>query len=224
MNKTPADKPTAASKPVRAKRPKRSKDNFEFDAFTRRILKAYGQRVASGDIEALRCLVTLSAELDATLRLAVAGLRGASYTWDAIGEALGITRQAAQMRFGDKTERGALDQRLIAAGLHITVATLVEVFADHHPGVPAASACPGCGFRYPDGVTDCSTNATVRPLLYRRRGENPKALDRLSEVQHKDLFDRKTARTNRVAAARSARPAVSSAHTEPALFALNGKD
>jgi len=211
-------------KPMRTKRPKRDRDNFEYDAFTRRILRAYAHRVASGDIEALRCMATLSAELDAMLRLAVAGLRAATYTWDAIGEALGVSRQAAQMRYGDKPDRGALDQRLVTAGLNVTVSTLVEVFADHHPGKPPASVCPGCGYRYPEGLTDCPTNATVRPLLWRRRGENPKALDRLSDDQRTDLLDRSTARTNRVAASRSTRPAVSSAHTAPTLFGHDGKD
>jgi len=128
------------------------------------------------------------------------------------------------MRFGDKTDRGALDQGLVAVGLNVTVPTLVEVFADHHPGKPAASACPGCGYRYPEGLTDCPTNATVRPLLWRRRGENPKALDRLTDDQRADLLDRNTARTNRVAAARSTRPAASPAHTAPTLFGRDGKD
>ena len=218
---------------VRAKRPKRYRDTVtEFDGFTRRILRAYGNRVAAGDIEALRALATLSTELDATLRLAVAGLRAPSatspkpYSWAAIAEMLGISRQTTMGRYGDLTERGALDRRLIEAGLSVTVPTLVEVFAEHHPGTPAMSTCPGCGYRYPDGVSDCPTNATVRPLLVRRRGENPKALDRLSGDQRADLLDRKTARTNRVAAARSdqsARSAVSSAHMA-SLFDPPGKD
>ncbi|HZM81241.1 MAG TPA: hypothetical protein VFC19_36410 [Candidatus Limnocylindrales bacterium] len=223
------DTVTTTVKPtVRAKRAKRYRDTVtEFDAFTRRILRAYGNRVAVGDIEALRCLATLSTELDATLRLAVAGLRATKpkpHSWQAIADMLGISRQATMARYGDAADRGALDRRLIDAGLNITAATLVEVFADHHPGTPPVSACPGCGYRYPDQVTDCPTNATVRPLLRRRRGEDSKALDRLSGVQLADLLDLKAARTNRVAAARSARPAASPAHTEQTLFPLHGKD
>jgi hypothetical protein len=194
---------------------------------TRRILRAYARRVAAGDIEALRSMATLSAELDATVRLAVAGLRQVPYTWDAIGEALGVSRQAAQMRYGDKADRGALDKRLIEAGLNITVSTLVAVFADHHRGNPPASVCPGCGFRYPDGITDCPTNATVRPLLVRRRAEDKPALDRLSWDQRADLLDPKAARKNRVMAKglQAANTAVSSAHTAPTLLTvLNGKD
>jgi hypothetical protein len=83
-------------------------------------------------------------------RLAVAGLRKSPYhySWSEIADRLGVTRQAAQMRYGERTDRGALDRRLLESGLGVSVATLVQVFADHHPGSPAASVCPGCGYRY----------------------------------------------------------------------------
>src|SRR5439155_20403381 len=108
-----------------------------------------------------------------------------------------VSPQAAQMRYGDPSDGGALDRRLVEAGLGVSVATLVAVFAEHHPGVPAASVCPGCGFRYADGVTDCPSNQVVRPLLYRRRAEDKQAITRLSPAQYDDLRNRKTARTNR---------------------------
>src|SRR5579859_1228193 len=129
------------------KRAKRVRENTEYLGFVRRILFAYGRRVSAGDVEALRSLAALTAEVDAITRLAVAGLRNKpySYSWSEIAIRLGITRQAAQMRYGDRTDRGALDPRLIQAGLNVTVATLAIVFADHHPGVPASSVCPGCG-------------------------------------------------------------------------------
>lgn len=107
------------------------------------------------------------------------------------------------MRYGDRADRGALDRRLVEAGLGVTVAVLVEVFADHHSGVPMSSTCPCCGYRYPDGVSDCPTNATVRPLLKARRHEDQKALERLTRDQFDDLRSEKTARTNRVAAKRA---------------------
>src|SRR3954467_14453606 len=163
--------------PTPRQRSRRAGENREFAAFVRRILRAYAARVAAGDVEALASLTALSAEVDAVTRLAVAGLRKGpySYSWSEIADRLGVTKQAAQMRYGDRTDRGALDRRLLEAGLHVTVATLVQVFADHHPGSPAASVCPGCGYRYPDGVLDCPTNATVRPLLLKRRGQDPEA-------------------------------------------------
>ncbi len=211
---------------LRRKRAKRTVENSDFDAFARRILRAYGRRVASGDVEALRALNTLSAELDATLRLAVAGLRGGErpYSWQEIADRLGVSRQAVHLRYGDRSEAGRLDRRLIAAGLSITVTTLVEVFRDHHPGTPAASVCPGCGFRYPDGMTDCPTNATVRPLLARRRSEHPKALDLLNANQLADLIDTKTARANRTAMRQAALPTPRPDAPPSLLDLCDGKD
>lgn len=181
---------------IGTKRAKRHVENGEFDAFVRRILRAYARRVATGDVEALRALAMLSSEVDVVTRLAVAGLRHRpySYSWSEIADRLGVTKQAAQMRYGDKADRGVLDRRLLEAGIGLSLATLVQVFADHHPGSPAASVCPGCGYRYPDGVLDCPTNATVRPLLLRRRGEDRDAVARLSAVQFADLHKPTSAR------------------------------
>src|SRR3954468_21648307 len=198
-------KPALTPKP-RTKRSRREVENAAFDAFVRRILRAYARRVAAGDVEALSSLSQLSSEVDAVTRLAVAGLRQSpySYSWSEIADRLGVTKQAAQMRYGDKTERGAIDRRLLEAGLSVSVATLVQVFADHHPGSPAASVCPGCGYRYPDKVSDCPTNATVRPLLLRRRGEDPETVARLTADQYADLHDCITARMQRAAVRQAA--------------------
>jgi DNA-binding Lrp family transcriptional regulator len=208
--------------PNRRRRVKRVVENDQFDAFARRILRAYARRVAAGDVEALRSLAALSAEVDAVTRLAVLGLkqRPYAYSWSEIADRLGVSRQAAQMRYGDRTDRGALDRRLVAAGLGVSVAILVEVFADHHPGSPAASVCPGCGYRYPDGVTDCPTNSTVRPVLYRRRGEDTRSLNNLSSDQFADLHNIKTARAHRAALVPAARRADVSPVDAPALFDL----
>jgi hypothetical protein len=77
----------------------------KFGAFARRIVRAYGRRVADRDIEALTGLVQLRDELDAAIVDAVHGLHGNPYSWTEIGRALGITRQAAQMRFGKAVGR-----------------------------------------------------------------------------------------------------------------------
>ena len=42
----------------------------------------------------------LADTLDATIAEAVAGLRGCGYSWAEIGSRLGISRQAAQQRWG----------------------------------------------------------------------------------------------------------------------------
>lgn len=85
-----------------SKRPARLVENDEFAAFTRRILRAYARRVARGDVEALTLMLDLSAEIDQAVAQAVTGLRGFGYSWAEIGSRLGITRQAAQQRWGTR--------------------------------------------------------------------------------------------------------------------------
>ena len=77
-------------------------ENDAFAAFARRIIRAHGRRVADGDVEALRDLVALSADLDRAITDAVVGLRRFGYSWAEIGQRLGISRQAAQQRWGDR--------------------------------------------------------------------------------------------------------------------------
>jgi hypothetical protein len=184
---------------VRRKRAKRVVENADYASFARRILRAYARRVADGDIEALRQLVLLPSDVDAITRTAVRGLREFGYSWTEIADRLGVSRQAAQMRYADRADRHGLDKRLVAAGLAVTVATLVEVFADHHPGSPRAEICPGCGYRYPDNVrfADCPSVAAVRPVLYRRRAEDQRAIARLTPDQRTDLHNVKAVRALR---------------------------
>jgi hypothetical protein len=82
------------------KRARRLVENDDYAAFTRRILRAYARRVANGDVEALIVMTGLAAEIDAAIGQAVIGLRGFGYSWAEIGSRLGITRQAAQQRWG----------------------------------------------------------------------------------------------------------------------------
>ncbi|MGW1062173.1 hypothetical protein [Micromonospora rubida] len=77
-------------------------ENDEFAAFTRRIIRAHGRRVATGDVEALRDLLALSTAIDQAVCEAVIGLRAFGYSWAEIGQRLGISRQAAQQRWGDR--------------------------------------------------------------------------------------------------------------------------
>jgi hypothetical protein len=69
-------------------------------AFVRRILRAYARRVGDGDVEALGLMLGLAEEIDTGIAEAVKGLRAYSYSWAEIGSRLGITRQAAQQRWG----------------------------------------------------------------------------------------------------------------------------
>jgi DNA-directed RNA polymerase specialized sigma24 family protein len=75
-------------------------ENDEFAAFARRIISAHARRVAAGDVEALRDLVALSETLDQALADAVLGLRSFGYSWADIAHRLGVTRLAAQQRWG----------------------------------------------------------------------------------------------------------------------------
>jgi DNA-directed RNA polymerase specialized sigma24 family protein len=77
-------------------------ENREFDAFARRIVRAYARRVAEGDIEALPALRDLASTVDTALCEAVSGLRGFGYSWAEIAARLGVSRQAVQMRWGQR--------------------------------------------------------------------------------------------------------------------------
>ncbi len=80
--------------------PNRAGRLVEYAAFARRVLRAYARRVAGGDVEALTLMLGLSAEIDSAISQAVTGLRSVGYSWAEIGSRLGITRQAAQQRWG----------------------------------------------------------------------------------------------------------------------------
>lgn len=75
-------------------------ENDDFAAFVRRIIVAYGRRVATGDVEALADLIRLGADIEAATDEAIAGLRRHGYSWAEIGSRIGVSRQAAQQRWG----------------------------------------------------------------------------------------------------------------------------
>jgi hypothetical protein len=84
------------------KRRSRRVENDEYAAFARRVLRAYSRRIGQGDIDALADMADLAAEIDTALGQAVEGLRQRGYSWTDIGLRLGITRQAAQQRWGSQ--------------------------------------------------------------------------------------------------------------------------
>ena len=88
---------------VTPKRVRRVVENDEYAAFLRRILRAYSRRIASGDVEALAYLAEVADELETATHDAVTGLRAYGYSWADIARPLGITRQAAQQRWGGET-------------------------------------------------------------------------------------------------------------------------
>ena len=76
-------------------------ENYDYAAFLCRVVRAYSRRVAAGDIEAVPDMVRLSNDVDAAIREAITELRARhGYSWTDIGLRLGVTRQAAQQRWG----------------------------------------------------------------------------------------------------------------------------
>ena len=97
---TPPPEPDTVKARLTPKRPRQQVQNDEYSAFIRRILHAYARRVGDGDVEALTLMTSLADEIDAAIAEAVKGLRTYGYSWAEIGARLGITRQAAQQRWG----------------------------------------------------------------------------------------------------------------------------
>ena len=94
--------PNTVKNRLTSKRARRLVENDDYAAFTRRVLRAYARRVATGDVEALAAMTGLSAEIDSAISQAVTGLRAFGYSWAEIGSRLGVTRQAAQQRWGTR--------------------------------------------------------------------------------------------------------------------------
>jgi hypothetical protein len=81
-------------------RRRRTVENDEYARFVRRVVRAYARRVAGGDVDALADMTGLATELDEAIGRAVIGLREAGYSWAEIAARLGVSRQAAQQRWG----------------------------------------------------------------------------------------------------------------------------
>ena len=104
MSRDRSERPSTVKTALTPNRRTRARvENDDYAAFARRIVAAHGRRIAAGDVERLRDLVALAEEVDRATAVAVAGLRRAGFSWAEIASRLGITRQAAQQRWGDKT-------------------------------------------------------------------------------------------------------------------------
>ncbi|MGI8451651.1 MAG: hypothetical protein ACR2MP_31595 [Streptosporangiaceae bacterium] len=75
-------------------------ENDEYAAFLRRVIRAYSRRVAAGDIEAIADMAATADQMDTAIHDAITGLRNVGYSWADIALRLGVTRQAAQQRWG----------------------------------------------------------------------------------------------------------------------------
>lgn len=70
------------------------------EGFVRRIVRRAGVRVADADEVEFAIFLDILRETEAAAQTAVDGLRARGVSWRIIGEAAGITRQAAQMKWG----------------------------------------------------------------------------------------------------------------------------
>ena len=85
-----------------ARRARRERETLEYLAAARRFIRAAGKRVADADEFELAELVALRAELEAAIMTAVQGQRSIGRSWAYIGAALGMKRQSAQERYGER--------------------------------------------------------------------------------------------------------------------------
>ncbi len=69
-----------------------------------RMLRAYGRRVAAGDIEDLGPFREVIDQAEADLARAVTGLRGQGYSWADVARGLGMSKQGAHQRFRTKED------------------------------------------------------------------------------------------------------------------------
>src|ERR1700722_20335666 len=98
---SPAPEPAfTVNRALTARNRRRVVENDEYTAFLSRVIRALTRRVSGGDIDAITDMARLSAELDDAIHQAVTGLRNRGYSWTDIGARLGVTRQAAQQRYG----------------------------------------------------------------------------------------------------------------------------
>ena len=100
MMAPPAERRSGVNGSLTPKRRTRVTENDEYAAFLRRAIRAYSRRIASGDIDAIPVMTALADDFDQGVRDAITGLRAQGYSWADIALRLGISRQAAQQRWG----------------------------------------------------------------------------------------------------------------------------
>ncbi len=101
MMTPPTEHRSSVKRSLTSKRRRRVVENDDYAAFIQRVIRAHSRRVASGDIDALTAMANLSGDLDHAITEAITALRARhGYSWADIGTRLGITRQAAQQRWG----------------------------------------------------------------------------------------------------------------------------
>lgn len=76
-------------------------ETSDYAAMLGRMVRSYGKRIAEGDPHDLAAAVDLARQLDDAIGNAVAVMRRDSgFSWAELAAELGVTRQAAQQRYG----------------------------------------------------------------------------------------------------------------------------
>lgn len=78
----------------------------EYAGMLKRMIRAYGRRVADADPEDLAEMAGVLEELLDAVQVAVDGQREQGWSWSVVGRAFGITKQSAQERFGRNARTG----------------------------------------------------------------------------------------------------------------------
>ena len=151
MMAPPSDRRSGVNRSLTPKRRKRVTENDEYAAFLTRVLRAYSRRIATGDIDALTAMATLATDLDHAMTEAITELRARhGYSWADIGTRLGITRQAAQQRWGTAPGTNSIPghdhrqpQRCGELPVTPTGPTLAPAPGPHHGPGTGANAAPG---------------------------------------------------------------------------------
>jgi RecB family exonuclease len=90
------------------RRRRRYTETKDFGAMLSRMIRAYGNRVKDADPEDLTAMVAMRDTLDEVIVSTIAHMRShQKFSWTAIGEAVGTTRQAAQQRYGARISEAA---------------------------------------------------------------------------------------------------------------------
>jgi hypothetical protein len=76
-------------------------ETTEYAAMLTRMVRSYSRRIADGNPSDLADAIKLQRTLDEAIGQAVANMRATTgYSWAELAVELGVTRQAAQQRFG----------------------------------------------------------------------------------------------------------------------------
>jgi hypothetical protein len=94
---------------AKPKRPKRYRTTAQYLSSLRSMIRAAGPRVGAADPEDLAALLALHRAIEDAAVVAVRGKDDGwglkdSFSWQSIGDALGITRQAALQRWGHRID------------------------------------------------------------------------------------------------------------------------